>query len=144
MILRYLPISVVTAVTLAVAAEGDANRAAVQAVPPITKKGDGRFFPHRTDIPKSAVEDPTFKIFRVLDRTKASHPRGLKGKYEMSVAFIVEADGAVREAKVLKPSGSDALDAAYLEMIKKWKFAPAELSGKPIPFQVVQPFKVEL
>jgi TonB family protein len=144
MIRRFLFVTAVIAVVPAHAAETNGGKQPAPPSSPAPTKAAGVFFPHRTDIPKSASGDPTFKMFRVLERAKANHPRGIKGKHEMSVAFIVEADGAVREAKILKPSGSDALDAAYVEMIKRWKFAPAEVGGKPIPFQVVQPFKVDL
>ena len=143
--LRYL-LLILTLKTLsfAHAAEADSPKQPSLSSPTTAKKSSPDFFSHRTDIPKSTHGDPTFKVFRVLERTKAIHPRGLKGKYEMSVAFIVEPDGTVREAKIWKTSSSSALDAAYVEMIKHWKFVPAELGGRPIPFRVVQPFKVDL
>jgi protein TonB len=47
------------------------------------------------------------------------------------VQAIVTKEGDVQDVKVLKglPMG---LDAAAAEAVKKWKFKPATLNGKPV------------
>lgn len=53
-----------------------------------------------------------------------------EGKVDM--AFLVDTSGAVREAKVVKSSGHEALDVSARDAIKLCKFVPAQKDGKAV------------
>jgi TonB family protein len=46
------------------------------------------------------------------------------------LAFIVSADGTVRDVKVAKPSGSHGLDDAAVECVTRWHYRPAVKDGQ--------------
>jgi protein TonB len=46
------------------------------------------------------------------------------------LAFVVSADGTVRDVKVAKSSGSDGLDDAAVECVARWHYRPAVKDGQ--------------
>jgi serine/threonine-protein kinase len=54
--------------------------------------------------------------------------RRLKQPASVLVEFVVDIEGAVRDAKVVESAG-DALDAAALEALKTWRYEPARSHG---------------
>ena len=46
--------------------------------------------------------------------------------------MVIDVNGQVRESTVLQSARSD-LDLAALEAVRKWRFEPATLDGKPVP-----------
>ncbi len=137
----------VAMVTLAAAADQKSNattppKKADRGAP--SKQKAKRYFAERTDIPRDAFKDPSYKPARILKRVKPTRPSGLHGHYEVIVTFVIEADGSVRDLIVSSPSGVPKLDAAYVETLKKWEFAPAELQGKPVPSVMAQPMVYDI
>ncbi|WP_337245665.1 energy transducer TonB [Luteimonas sp. gir] len=72
-------------------------------------------------------------------RSVRSHPpkypveavrEGVSGMVEMQVE--VGADGAFRDVRIVKSSGSALLDAAAMEAARHWRYAPARRNGKPV------------
>lgn len=61
-------------------------------------------------------------------------PEGLRAKWTgvSTLAFLIGADGAVRDARILKSSGHDALDDAALAALKVCRFEPATKHGDPV------------
>lgn len=51
---------------------------------------------------------------------------------KVDLAFLVDANGAVQEAKIRNSSGHDLLDIAARDAIKLCKFAPATTDGKAV------------
>ncbi|MGO8733289.1 MAG: energy transducer TonB, partial [Terriglobia bacterium] len=50
--------------------------------------------------------------------------------------IIVGVDGAVTDAKVIKPFDK-GLDANAVQTVKTWKFEPAMKAGKPVPCRLM-------
>jgi len=45
---------------------------------------------------------------------------------------IIEKDGTVRDVRTLKPLAM-GLDAAAMDAVRRWKFKPGTLNGRPVP-----------
>jgi TonB family protein len=66
--------------------------------------------------------------------TKPSYPRdayrqGIEGR--VLVEFLIDEQGAVAYAEVRE--SIPALDAEAVATVRRWRFRPAQLSGKPVP-----------
>jgi TonB family protein len=59
--------------------------------------------------------------------------KGIQGVSVLSV--IVEPDGSTSHIRVAKALGM-GLDEKAIEAVKKWKFKPATLNGKPVAVQI--------
>jgi protein TonB len=56
----------------------------------------------------------------------------------VKIQFTVNADGTVREAKVLEAKPRGVFDAAAISAALKWKFKPKVVDGKPVDQRGVQ------
>lgn len=56
----------------------------------------------------------------------------------------VEANGLPSKVEVRTSSGSERLDNAALEAVKRWKFVPAKQGEKAVPASVVVPITFNL
>lgn len=70
-----------------------------------------------------------------LDNRQPRYPelarkRGQQGNVTLLVK--VNAEGAVKSLSVQKGSGYSLLDKAAADAVKKWRFSPARLSGRPV------------
>jgi protein TonB len=108
------------------------------------KPGPMPYFPHRTDVALDAFKDPSHQPPRAIVQTPPKVPLGVHGKLSLTVAFIIEVDGAVRDAVVTATSGSAELDQAAVETVRRWKFTPAKVGGKPVATVSVQPMNFDL
>ncbi len=99
--------------------------------------------------PEESVEVPIVPYFKVEVKPKlkykpsAKYPdiakeAGVEGKVIVNV--LVETDGHVSEAKVVKSSGDRNLDAAALEAARKATFTPAKQRDKFVRVWVAIPF----
>lgn len=61
----------------------------------------------------------------------------------VAVAVVVDANGDVTSAEVNKSTHPD-FEAPALEAVKKWKFKPAQLGGKPVKVRVVIPLRFNI
>ncbi len=52
-----------------------------------------------------------------------------KGKFSVTISFIVDEKGDVREVSVEKSSGEPELDRVAVKAIQGWKFTPPTLEG---------------
>jgi periplasmic protein TonB len=50
---------------------------------------------------------------------------------EVRLDILVSAEGAVLEVKLKRTSGSELLDRAAVDAVKRWRFRPAQVDGKP-------------
>lgn len=58
--------------------------------------------------------------------------RRLGEEGEVRLDIQVRQDGSVGEVRLKKSSGSPSLDETAIETVKKWRFKPATLDGKPV------------
>lgn len=63
-----------------------------------------------------------------------------KGQYfRLDTRLLIGEDGSVNEVKLLNSSRDKEWDTRAISEIKKWRFSPAILQGKPIAIWVKQP-----
>jgi periplasmic protein TonB len=89
-----------------------------------TGNGDGR-----TAVKVRAIIDPErCEKPELSDELKRSHVSG-----SVILAMVVDVDGRIEKAQVLRPSGFPELDQTALGAIKRCKFIPATIDGDPVP-----------
>lgn len=72
----------------------------------------------------------------------AARKRGIEG--QVLLRARVQEDGRCAMVETKKSSGYTMLDSAAVETVKKWRFAPATLSGTPIASWVEVPITFRL
>ncbi len=82
-----------------------------------------------------------------LQRIAPQYPRqaardGVEGY--VKIQFTVNADGTVREAKVLESKPRGVFDAVAISAALKWKFKPKVVDGKPVDQRGVVPLEFKL
>lgn len=68
------------------------------------------------------------------DQPKVIHspwPQVRGGEGRVTIEMIIDEDGCVRKADVLK-STKKKLDAASLEAVRQWVYRPIQVDGKPV------------
>ncbi|HYM17634.1 MAG TPA: energy transducer TonB [Micropepsaceae bacterium] len=53
------------------------------------------------------------------------------------LSYLVQADGTVGQLKILDSSGSERLDQAATELVRKWRFRPAMQNGAAVTWQEI-------
>jgi TonB family protein len=100
------------AFTLAARAEDPARAATATAAAPAAHPWPASTTCPRPEYPKEAMQ---------------AHWTGVS-----TVAFLIDTEGKVRNAKVLKSSGHDILDDAALTTLQGCAFRPAMKNGRPV------------
>ena len=72
----------------------------------------------------------------------AARKRGIEG--QVLLRARVQEDGHCAAVETKKSSGSTMLDSAAVETVKKWRFAPATISGAPVASWVEVPITFRL
>lgn len=67
---------------------------------------------------------------------------GVEG--DVKVEIVVEPNGTVSSAKIIKSSGSLALDNAALNAAKQAKVSPKKMNGIPVRSRYIAPFRFKL
>ena len=67
---------------------------------------------------------------------------GEEGRVLMKV--LVSADGAAEEVQIEKSSGSERLDNAAIQAVKRWRFIPANKNNQALSAYVMVPMKFSL
>jgi periplasmic protein TonB len=86
-------------------------------------------------VPDAKVEEPSL-VKRAEPRTP-KHLQDVRGT--VALEFIVAEDGSVEAPCVLK-SLMPVLDLASVQAVRKWRYKPAKLNGKPVKVLVVSTF----
>ncbi|HEY6599548.1 MAG TPA: TonB family protein [Pseudomonadales bacterium] len=74
----------------------------------------------------SALQTPLYRL-------PPSYPPDAKGREGMAVLeFTIDADGYVREPKLLRTDGSDSFGEPALAAISGWRYAPRFVDGNPV------------
>ncbi|MES2499126.1 MAG: energy transducer TonB [Pseudomonadota bacterium] len=76
------------------------------------------------------------------DYPSTSRRLGEEGRVLMKV--LVSADGAAQEVTIEKSSGSDRLDTAAMQAVKRWRFIPAKKNNEALSAYVIVPVKFSL
>lgn len=80
------------------------------------------------------------KLLKAVPPTYPLAYRVVATEGEVWVAFVVDAEGRVIDAKPLTEFASQFIEAA-IEAVKKWKFEPATRDGKAVPTLVIVPIQ---
>lgn len=96
--------------------------------------------------PAPVVQPPSFGA-AYLNNPPPRYPplsRRLGEEGRVLLRVLVAKNGSADTVEVEKGSGSDRLDAAALEAVRKWKFVPAKQNNQPISAYVLVPMKFSL
>lgn len=119
------------------------TRAAEPAAAPTKPQGPGSA---ALVTPAPAVVPPSFNA-DYLDNPAPAYPLASKRMGEEGRVLLrvqVEANGLPSKVEVRTSSGSERLDNAALEAVKRWKFVPAKQGEKAVPASVVVPITFNL
>jgi periplasmic protein TonB len=97
-------------------------------------------------IAEDIIEPPRFGV-SYLNNPAPDYPRlsrkaGEEGRVVMKV--LVSAEGLADEVQIEKTSGSERLDNAAMDAVKKWRFIPAKKNNQPLSAYVLVPMKFSL
>lgn len=102
--------------------------------------------PKAEPIVEEKIEPPRFGVAYLNnpapDYPTLSRHMGEQGRVLMKV--LVSADGAADEIQIEKSSGSERLDNAAINAVKKWRFIPAKKNNQPLSAYVLVPMKFSL
>ena len=98
------------------------------------------------NIPEPVLEAPRFNA-AYLNNPPPVYPlsarrRGIEGR--VLVRAEVQADGSCSRVELKTTSGSDLLDQAALEAVKKWRFVPARKGNQAVTAWVEVPISFKL
>jgi TonB family protein len=94
------------------------------------------------------VDEPEDKVYYVtseidppvlVSNSTPEYPfldRQIRLKGTVVVAIVIERDGSVAEAKVIR-SLNERMDEAVLSAVRKWRYKPATLKGQPVAVHMV-------
>jgi protein TonB len=80
------------------------------------------------------TEEPTTPKFEpptVVSTSEPVYPALAVGSGTIVLAVSIDAEGEMQDVKIIKDT--DGFRSSALDAIKKWKFKPAMLEGKPVP-----------
>lgn len=96
--------------------------------------------------PAEKIEPPKFGV-AYLNNPAPDYPgmsrrMGEEGRVLLKV--LVSADGNADSVQLEQTSGSERLDQAAINAVKRWRFVPAQLAGKALSAYVLVPVKFSL
>ena len=99
------------------------------------------------DIPKNEeIVPPQFGVSYLNnpapDYPSMSRRLGEEGRVLMKV--LVSVEGAAEDVQIEKTSGSERLDNAAVNAVKRWRFIPAKKNNQPLSAYVLVPMKFAL
>ncbi|MEQ1597822.1 MAG: energy transducer TonB [Methylotenera sp.] len=95
---------------------------------------------------EDVIEPPRFGVSYLNnpapDYPAMSRRAGEEGRVVMKV--LVSTEGLADEVQIEKSSGSERLDDAAMNAVKKWRFIPAKKNNQPLSAYVLVPMKFSL
>jgi periplasmic protein TonB len=102
--------------------------------------------PKAESIIEEKIEPPRFGVAYLNnpapDYPPMSRRAGEEGRVVMKV--LVSAEGLAEDVQIEKTSGSDRLDNAAVNAVKRWRFIPAKKNNQPLSAYVLVPMKFAL
>ena len=102
--------------------------------------------PKAAPIVEEKYEEPRFGVSYLNnpapDYPSISRRLGEEGRVLMKV--LVSAEGAAEDVQIEKTSGSERLDNAAVNAVKRWRFIPAKKNNQPLSAYVLVPIKFSL
>ena len=90
-------------------------------------------------VPPSFAQDAEWDVQPQVKKTIA--PEGPKGISGMVAAIVdIDENGVVTNIQISKTTDA-SLEEPVIKALKQWRFAPAQLNGKPIACTIKVPFK---
>lgn len=92
------------------------------------------------------IEPPRFGV-SYLNNPAPDYPplsRRLNEEGRVLMRVLVSAQGNAEEVRVTKSSGSERLDDAAVDAVKRWRFVPATKNNQPLSAYVLVPIKFSL
>lgn len=115
--------------------------------PQDASKAGWEYFPNRSDLPRNGdfANDPSFEPPYPIEQPSPTLPPGLSsGHYQLRIVFVLESDGTIRDAVVAESSGIADLDAAYISMIRQWRYSPVRVNGQGLAIATTLSLELDL
>ncbi|HSH72420.1 MAG TPA: energy transducer TonB [Methylophilaceae bacterium] len=114
--------------------------------PVVAKAPEVKPEPEKPPVKQDIIEEPKFGV-AYLNNPAPNYPPmsrriGEEGRVLMRV--LVSVNGDPETVTIETSSGSDRLDKAAIEAVKKWRFVPAKKNRQPISAYVLVPIKFSL
>lgn len=97
-------------------------------------------------VPAPALTQPSFNADYLQNPAPRYPPLARRMRQEGKVVLrvLVDIGGAASQIEVRNSSGSDVLDEAALEAVKRWRFVPARRGDQPVAAWVLVPITFTL
>jgi protein TonB len=97
-------------------------------------------------VPAPALTQPSFNADYLQNPAPRYPPLARRMRQEGKVVLrvLVDIGGAASQIEVRNSSGSDVLDEAALEAVKRWRFVPARRGDQPVGAWVLVPITFTL
>jgi TonB family protein len=126
--------------TLPVKSDGTYNQS-IDIVGAAHSSSGSSHFPHRKDLAKRKPDSPA----RIRIRRMPNVPLNMGPlDAELELWAVVEIDGTAREVVVGKSTGNPGVDDLYVNAVRNWSFAAAQVGGMPVAQQIRQVFTIKL
>lgn len=102
---------------------------------------------HTTHASTASQAPVTFAVPRYNDNPKPAYPKQARRRSEQGMVLLlvrVSEVGRVSDVRVVRSSGSEALDEAALAAVKRWIFHPARRGGRQVEMAVHVPIHFRL
>lgn len=84
---------------------------------------------------------------RIIEKVRPAYPEHARRAHRTGVVtlkFLVDAEGRVKQASVVEASPQGLFEESALSAIARWRFAPAMRQGSPVPTWLILPIRFTL
>jgi TonB family protein len=74
----------------------------------------------------------------------AAREEGVTGTFTVHVRYTVGENGRVSDVAVTRSSGNRALDDAVVRAVRRYRYQPATVDGRPRAVQLTRPIRISL
>jgi protein TonB len=98
-------------------------------------------------MPGGATGESVDRLPRILEKVKPAYPeqaRRLRRTGVVTLRFLVDAEGRVRQPKVVEAAPAGLFEDSALAAVRRWRFAPAMRQGRPVAVWLILPVRFTL
>jgi len=98
-------------------------------------------------MPGGAAGDSVDRLPRILEKVKPAYPehaRRLRRTGVVTLRFLVDAEGRVRQPRVVEAAPAGLFEDSALAAVRRWRFSPAMRQGRPVAVWLILPVRFTL
>ncbi|OIO02703.1 MAG: hypothetical protein AUJ49_05790 [Desulfovibrionaceae bacterium CG1_02_65_16] len=84
------------------------------------------------------------RVLKKITPLYPEHARRSRRTGLVTLKFLVDAEGHVRQASVIEASPPGVFDESAISAVSSWRFAPAMRQGRPVPAWLILPVRFTL